>query len=69
MEILDDDAIVEAETLGTVITTVPLYDPSTDTSNGCDPVGCIGALTRVSRARLDHFRPGLRDYDVHTEHK
>ena len=48
VEILIDDTIVEAGTLGTVVTTAPLYDPNSAADNGCEPDGCIGALTRVS---------------------
>lgn len=39
---------VEAGTLTTVLVDAPLYDTNLSAANGCDPVGCVGDLTRVS---------------------
>lgn len=39
-------AIVEASTLTTVAVEAPLYDAALGAQNGCDPVGCVGNLTR-----------------------
>ena len=51
VEILVDDGTdpvaVEAGTLGTVKTVAALYDTRLFGDNGCDPVGCTAALTRV----------------------
>ena len=41
-------ASVEVGTMTTVVVDAPLYDTSTSASNGCDPAGCVGDLTRVS---------------------
>lgn len=40
--------IVDAGAVTTVAVKAPLYDPNRAASNGCDPVGCVGDLTRVS---------------------
>lgn len=41
-----DAAIVEASNLTSVDVDAPLYDPNLGAQNGCDPVGCVGRLTR-----------------------
>ena len=47
---------VEAGTLGTVTTSASLYDTNVAAENGCDPAGCVAALTRVSREALVQVR-------------
>lgn len=44
--LVDDDDVVEAGTVGTVVTAAALYDPNLSIANGCDPSGCTASLTR-----------------------
>ena len=46
------EAIVDAGTVTTVTVDAPLYDTNLAAAGGCDPEGCVGDLTRVSR-RVD----------------
>ena len=41
-------ATVDAGALTTVTAEASLYDTSLSADNGCDPSGCVAALTRVS---------------------
>lgn len=41
-------AVVDAGAVTTVAVEAPLHDPNRAAGNGCDPVGCVGDLTRVS---------------------
>lgn len=45
-------ATVEAGSFMNVTVDAPLFDPSLIAGGGCDPVGCVGGLTRVSEAGI-----------------
>lgn len=45
-------ATVEAETLTTIVVEAPLFDQNVAADGGCNPAGCVGGNTRVSRAPL-----------------
>lgn len=42
--------IVEVGSLATISAEAALYDSDLSVDNGCDPAGCVAALTRVSFA-------------------
>lgn len=42
-----EGALVEAGSVTSVHSIAPLYDDRLGNEDGCDPAGCIGALTRV----------------------
>lgn len=42
-------ASIEAGTFMNVTVAAELFDPSPAAAGGCDPVGCVGDLTRVSQ--------------------
>lgn len=41
-------ALAEAGKLTSVYTSASLFDARDGSDNGCDPVGCIGVLTRLN---------------------
>ena len=52
-----DATTVDAGDVTTVVVDAALYDTRLSVDGGCDPIGCVGNLTRVSGGQIYLVRP------------